>query len=547
MRISANNDIAEFMARSQLEEDDDFGYEEELEPEHSPDVKIDENWYPRLNPSQRLVFDEEEAERILCVGPRGSGKGMGALHKLVKHCYLTKNAFALIIGVSAFAVKDGMWNDLQTIVLPTWRDGNRKPHPKTGAPTDLIDTGIGLEYTEGKPDAQTKRLTLWIANIHGGWSKVQMVSVPNAYQIEGRMKGPKPTFIILEECTEMESQDYFTVANNQLGRATIEGVQHLIGVCNPKGPSHWVYQLWYKTHRKNKRYKHFNIPFEENRHNLPRGYIENIKDGLKNDPIKYRRDIKGEWVEYPDGSAIFKSHWNRRRHLKGDPLEGTGVPPREGYPIILGWDTGTKNTSVSFLQRIPVKNNKVIWINFDEYVHIGEFKTIPQYLPIIMDKLNFWCKRQNTKFFVENISDKAAFDIIQSDGSYDSVEIERISEELLRTGKYPYLDHLNTFIMEPAPKGQGSKEARVKMMIQLLVGNEFIVSGTCHKHLQMFENLRCEDETRGGYKATLPFMPKKTKSGEIHTFDSVSYPPYFYIMGGSSVSAPNKSSFVDLR
>ena len=540
--MSSNDDLSTFLAREAV--GDDGIYEDQ--PDHSPAVKADENWYPRLNPSQFEVF-EDDAERILCEGPRGSGKGIGALHRLVRHCYENKNAVAQIIGVGAAALKGGMWDDLVNLVLPTWKYGNRKPDPETGEPSELIDNGIDIEYTEPKPDAQTKRLTLWIGNIHGGWSMVQMISVPHVFQIEGRTKGPKPSFIILEEATDMESQKYFTVNNNQLGRnVRVKGSSQLIAVCNPKGPSHWVYKLWYETHKHNPRFKVFKIPFEENRANLPPGYIENVKDGLRDDPIKYQRDVEGKWVEYPEGDAIFAAYFKPRIHIKGDAIEGTGLLPIPGYPITIGYDTGTKNTGVSFEQRIPVKNKKHMVLIFDEIFNVGQFKPLEYIMPEVIDKLDFWCRWVKHPFYVDNISDRAAFDIQNTDGTYDSLEIERLSQELLESEKYPALNHLSSFIVEPAPKGNGSVEARVRMIIQMLVGNHIACSATCPAHTNMFRLLRSKKEGHGEYKANLPFQPEKTESGEIHIFDSMSYPLYYYQMGGVSRAKAKKSSFIDL-
>jgi len=57
-------------------------------PEPPPPPKrkeTDEGWEPILGPAQQESFDST-ARYILCHGEKGSGKTIGLLHKLVRHC-----------------------------------------------------------------------------------------------------------------------------------------------------------------------------------------------------------------------------------------------------------------------------------------------------------------------------------------------------------------------------------------------------------------------------------------------------------------------------
>src|SRR5689334_7819747 len=96
-----------------------------VKPPPPPDPVTDREWFPRLTPAQEELYFSE-AKYILAHSEKGSGKSVGCLHKLVKHCYLNENALAIIVvSVRSMANKGGAWSKLNEMVLPTWRDGNR--------------------------------------------------------------------------------------------------------------------------------------------------------------------------------------------------------------------------------------------------------------------------------------------------------------------------------------------------------------------------------------------------------------------------------------
>lgn len=108
--------------------------------------------YPDLNTTQKKIFDDS-AGFILGYGEKGSGKTIGFAHKLTRHLYEEENALVLIIAPSIRTGSEGIWHDLDTLVLPLWEEG------------------IGLEYTEAKLDPNTKDRHRWIRNRFGGWTR----------------------------------------------------------------------------------------------------------------------------------------------------------------------------------------------------------------------------------------------------------------------------------------------------------------------------------------------------------------------------------------
>ena len=107
-------------------------------------------WRPRLTPTQRVLYDDHDAAYILCHGERAGGKTVGALHKLVRHCFLNENAFACIIVREVGQSREGgAWDKLVDMVLPEWK------------------TGLGLHYTTPEHDRETKKPFIWIENRFG--------------------------------------------------------------------------------------------------------------------------------------------------------------------------------------------------------------------------------------------------------------------------------------------------------------------------------------------------------------------------------------------
>ena len=82
-------------------------------------------------------------------------------------------------------------------------------------------------------------------NRYGGWSKLLLMSIMYSSQVEGRVKGPAPSGVYIDEITNCDGLEYYTYPAAQLGRRrNIAGPQQFCASYNPKGPSHWVYKLF---------------------------------------------------------------------------------------------------------------------------------------------------------------------------------------------------------------------------------------------------------------------------------------------------------------
>lgn len=504
--------------------------------------KSSKGWHPRLGPEQTKIFNSP-ARFILAHGEKGSGKTMGLLHKMVRHCYENQNALGLIlVRVKAMATKGGAWDKLTTMILPAWRDGNRD---KRG---NLLDEGLGIQFSEVKFDAQHNEF-IWVENRFGGWSMIVLISAPHPHQLRERIRGYEPSFVLVDELTSCPTDDYFVAVSAQVGRRPgIEGLQQYTAACNPEGPSHWVYNKWFvepydaKTDIWDEDFAHFHVPIAENRENLPDGYIESLEKVYRGDPIERARMMNGEWIDRPSGDAIFRDVWIPQLAVKPSPDSLASILPLGGYPIIVGMDPGSANNAFPFLQFVPLPSGEFGWLAFDEIVLVRKRIRYDVLIPTVLRRVKFWTDiiRKNEppelrymreRPYVENgnvapllrvpvvyISDNSAFNQFRAaSGSYDVLEIQKIADKWT-----PKLG-LEKVRVKQAPKFKGSVPARVRLVMDLLSQERFIVSARCKKIIEMFNKLESEKVEAGKpFEPELALTPRR--SDHLHVFDALSYP-----------------------
>lgn len=502
----------------------------------------------------------EDTHSFLAEGAinHNSSKSLGALHRIVRHCYEENNALVVIIGVSQRVASEGAGFDLVDLVLPTWRDGNREPpmirkrgklvpNPRAG---ELMDEGIGLEFTQWKLDPVTKDRHLWIANRHGGWSKVLLISIQYSTDVQRKLFGIQPSLVYIEELMNCDGPEYFSVPFAQLGRRRgIIGPQVWMATMNTEAPEHWTYKLLYEDCvvtsggrvwkddpekpgiRRAKEWAVIYIWFEENEHNLLPGYRERLLTAYKADPILRQRMLEAKWLSYPKGEAIFKNHYSDSRHLHGDPETGTGLMPIPGYPIVVGYDPGQVHTGISFVQCIPIGKDQWMWPVLDELCYFGERIPYQRVARWLLEKMRYWCERCETTFDFRHVSGDDATTVFQPNrGSTVARDIEDYTRQIIADNGERFAN-LRPIKIVGCPKPPGSKAQRVSLVMDLLDSGQLSLSAACPWHRQMFMQLIEAKDSPG----------EPARGKYLHAFDSLSYPIYYqhYVLKGAFSGGSN--------
>lgn len=476
------------------------------EPHH---IRYKKGWRPKYNPVQKKAV-ECPAIYKLYYGERGSGKTYGALDELVDYCYRNDNCLGyIVIKETGMGTEGGAWQKLGLEILPKWKDG------------------LGIEFTESKLDVQTKKPYIWISNRHGGWSMIMMASLPVAAHVEQKIRGREPDIILVDEAQALETDTYFTSLLMQLGRRSGKSDRSkIIFCCNPEGPSHWLYKRFFEmplnkdTGAWDDRYAKFHIPIRDNEANLPpRYYDDYVLPAVANDPILEARLVRGEWIDRPDGEALFGDCFVELLHVRGDAVADEGLLPVVGYPMIVGYDPGAANTSVHFLQIVPTVD-KVFKLVIDEMDYVGEYVPYPVLVPQIIQRMIEWEKRMASRFQWYHVTDSSAFDQFRaSTGSFDAQQFEDLSRAYVEKMK---IEPRFVIKMLPCPKGDYSREARATMVRDDLTTGSMLISATCPRTRDMFLWLPHEKDNR---------MAAPKKHRYLHNFDSLSY-GFFYFHSG---------------
>lgn len=460
-----------------------------------------QGWRPPLNPTQKRAFDSK-AIYILLHGERGSGKGHGGLHMLVNYLFRNNNSLGyVIIKELGMSTEGGAWEELQRTILPIWQ------------------RDIGLNWSSVRYDAATKKPYVYIETITGGSSMIMLASLPVANQVEAKVKGRTPEIMVVDEADTLEDDRYFTALLMQLGRRSMKTEpSKLIMLCNPRGPSHWLYKRWFEipydpdTGVHDDRYAEFHIPVSENLKNLKPGYYENyVLPAVKNDPTAEARLVRGEWVDRPDSEALFANCFSSKLFVVGEAAKGLGLEPVKGVPIVVSYDLGQGHSSVHF-EQVVITKDKIFQFAISEIDEVGKWTPYTKLVPKIIDMMIEWDRVGGCEWQWCHVSDNSAFNQFRAkEGSFDARDVEEISKAHVEKNHLPERYIIR---MRACPKGAHSIEARVRMVMEALAENCMRISATCPKTIEMFEHLPPDPENA---------LKPKPKHRYVHNFDSLSY------------------------
>lgn len=489
-----------------------------------PPPETEEGWWPDLNEPQMELFNDY-TQYLLLDSERFSGKSYGVAHKIVRHAWENWDALVLVTSYTLSGLQEGLMEDIEKFILPDWK------------------ANIGLEAIGPKTNI-SKTSFFKIANKYGGWSTIIFKPCPSVSIIDERFKPIKASMIVFEEMGDKNDSRYFEKLTQQLRRGGIKKMQ-FIAVTNPpkEGPEHFLYERFFvepedeeaKEYWKRK-YKRIHFPAMKNKWRDVKEYMADLRDKYRHDPNSVDRLVKGIWVKQLLGEGIFKEYFAPNVHIKGDLQSGRQLVAQPNIPIVLGADMGDVNNGFTLQQMIHVKD-KVIWMQVGELETVDKKIPLKQMVHLTYGKMNqvvsqaAAAKHLNESearraFRFDFVSDSSTLRFRQSGGDIERQLILEASQEILRThgDNYPLISQ--AMWMKPAPKGDGSVAFRVKMLIEMLQTEKFIMDATCTRTLDMFTSLNSSKKKDGS-----PFEPPKN-SPYKHILDALTYPHvYFQIHG----------------
>lgn len=531
-------------------------------------------WSPHFGPTQQAIM-RDNADVLGVCGEKYTGKSYVCLHKIVAHCHTQHDALFTIIGNNHSALAEGVCHDMIADVLPIWRDGNRVPPfrwdgnvlvPNQNA-GELIDQGVGLEFSPWKSDPNTKHLWLKIRNIFGGWSRIRVVAIPYAEMVQARVTNLNASGVYLEEATRCNGKEYYIWPQLQLYRRKgITGPQQFLFSCNPDDPdkegkdsSKWVWRWMYKDSsvakheegrdwpndpeqpgiRRDKNISFYYLHYRENMANVSQKNREVLKRTLQSDPIKRQRLLESKWIPEPEGDALFKGHFQEGIHIKGDLEKHRGLEPIPGYPIVIGMDWGARSVGVPFQQIIESEDGSVS-IAFDCISYYHEMHKTRQLARAVLEKMRYWNEwlRDKKQWDLETAprddrgnlkelppswcwwfitGDDATTNFNPDSGNIHARDFQDHMSAILEEEPDRYLG-IETPVIRGCPRPKDSVGKRVDIMAEALMSEMAFVSAACEDVRGMLFHLPRDKDN--------PSHPAKGNRW-IHIFDGWSYPNYY--------------------
>lgn len=477
-------------------------------------MQENDRWMPDVSKKQ-LEFISDSNKCLLASGPRRTGKTIACLHRLVRWLWEFGGP-GVIIGRSITDVFNcGTWADLIDFVIPQWIAGD-----------------FGLDWvTPPRMEGATKRYYFEISNNNGGISRCYLESLDNESEASRRFKNKRYSIVYMIELTNFKNRYTFDTLYETLRVIGKRPEEHcLIADTNPDfehGEDSWIYKLWYYFKKLNldelnddekKQLNLIDIPSNEYEMRIKslkqtQKELKTYEFYLDDNPFisdTEKNEIKARWLSCGN-KAIYDAYvlgiWSKANtegyfadvfkydiHVIGDIDPETSeniilLPEEECYELYTGWDIGTTDTAVVFVEKVMMKTEKdeiqPMFKVLDEYVIIGQPHTVNSTVDIIMEKMDFWEKQIGRKIKWTHWSDKSAFNKFNNiANSYEAGEVYKASD--------------GRIILQEAFKGPGHVNKRSELLKKLLFMERIYISKyKCPNVINMFLNIKSDRSMAG--------------------------------------------------
>ena len=138
-------------------------------------------------------------------------------------------------------------------------------------------------------------------------------------------------FYVIDQAEEFPSPAAMEALDGRLNKPNVDRRFGII-ILNPVSKHHWAYEYW-ERYRDDPKHEFIFFDVEDNRANLPKGYIEELE--RTKDKKWVETFLRGKWG-VPEGGGAIISTFKYDRNVSHSPIKVLA-----GQPIVRGWDSGT--------------------------------------------------------------------------------------------------------------------------------------------------------------------------------------------------------------
>jgi hypothetical protein len=207
------------------------------------------------------------------------------------------------------------------------------------------------------------------------------------------LRGMECSMLIMIEADQLQKEDFdLAMACVRWKDADGQAIPDrcIIVDTNPPDLAHWIPAIeteWKEG--KHPDYEFFHLRTDENAHNLPEGYVANLKATYSNNLAMYERMINGNYANAYSGKPVY---WSFSARNKAKELSW----PKGAY-LIRGWDFGVRmavSWNAYFSQEFAGKTYEYWWILKELCLEgIDTDRACPMVLDITEEEFPFWNDR----------------------------------------------------------------------------------------------------------------------------------------------------------
>lgn len=331
-----------------------------------------ETYKPNPTPAK---FHGSKAKHRFLTGPMGSGKSRSGIEEVAKQMRKYPGNVFYVLRNTYPELKDSTIADF----CRYW-------------PQELLRVPYRWDKSYNQVDHNLKVC-------QGGVVKFRSADRPEKFQSVDDMGG-----FMLVEAPDIP-EDTFLFLSSRPRRLDIPATIIFDGY--PPDDQSWVYRLFWLL--QDLEYQRFDIPKEENMHNLRPGYYEDLYKQYAHKPNWVARYIEGKVVFLSSGTPIC-AMFNEETHVAPDGLSYDST-----QPLLIGFDYGYHYPAVVFLQFRPERDQFWVLGSFFLYNTIA-----PLFASKVHDRMFEWFGQDRTEINHKDYGDPSGE--FKSDKKMQTVE-----------------------------------------------------------------------------------------------------------------------------